>query len=171
MNEHLEQLRQRQSEGTSLTRDRIDEIELKLRDLNRRLGRLTSRYGDTEDEILAASIKKTMLETSDEIKATQAELARANISLDHAELTEERESQIRQMAAAIRRRLSSAVTLEQKRAIMSSLEFKVRVLWDDPALPRAELNWCLGGHQSFGLSEPLYIPATSNSRRPGRQTR
>lgn len=171
LDEHLEQLRQRQSQGISLTRDRIDEIELKLRDLNRRLSRLTSRYGDAEDEILAASIKKTMLETSDEIKATQAELARAKVSLDHAELTEERESQIRQMAAAIRRRLGSAVTLEQKRAIMSSLEFKVRVFWDDPALPRAELNWCLGGHQSFGLSEPLYIPATSNSRRQSARTR
>jgi DNA invertase Pin-like site-specific DNA recombinase len=171
LNEHLEQLRRRQAEGANFTRDRIEEIEVKMRDLDRRLTRLTSRYGDTDDEIVAAAIKKTMLEISEEIKVTKAELARAKTSLDHAELTEERESQIRQMAAAIRRRLGSAVTLEQKRAIMSSLEFKVRVSWDDPALPRAELNWCLGGHQSFGLSEPLYIPATSNSRRRGCRTR
>jgi len=171
LNENLEALRRRRAEGSNLTRDRIEEIELKLRELSRRLDRLSSRYGDTEDEIMAASIKKTMLETSEEIKATQVELARAKATLGHTELTEERETQIRQMAAAIRRRLGDAVSMEQQRAIMSSLEFQVRVFWGDPSLPQAELNWCLGGHQSFGLGEPLSLPVTNSSRTQTGRTR
>jgi site-specific DNA recombinase len=177
----LAELRRHRAEGTLDRRNHLNslerEIEVEARKVTRLAGRIAALEGQMDESLDAESLAglsiqlealQTQLHQDSRLLAgLKAERQKLLNTLEHLELTAEREQEIIRMARALHRRTRGEPAFEQKRSLMESIELEVRLDLVDERLSM-EMKWSFGAGVEFSLKDEDKPTSSAQKRTAGR---